>query len=213
MVQATQETLPDLLAAFEHSADGAFAVDADDRIVYWNASAERIMGYTPDDAVGRLCYELLAGNGAGEGICSPHCSVMRCALRGGYPESYDVAHRTRSGELRQLNVSIVVLKGRGRRSTLAVHIFRDVTARREIEGRAHVLLGSIAAGADEHPDLTRREREVLRMLACGFNNRQIAAVLGISPTTVRNHIEHLLGKMGVHSKLEAVVQGARLRLF
>jgi PAS domain S-box-containing protein len=203
----------EMLSAFEHSADGVYAVDADDRIVFWNSSAERMLGYTPEEAIGRPCYELLAGEGAGEGICSPHCSVMRCAIRGGYPESYDVVQRSRSGELRLLNISIVVLRGRGRRSTLGVHVFRDVTDKREIEGRARVLLGSIGAGSDEHPDLTKREREVLRMLACGFNNRQIAAVLGISPTTVRNHIEHLLGKMGVHSKLEAVVQGARLRLF
>jgi two-component system nitrate/nitrite response regulator NarL len=42
-----------------------------------------------------------------------------------------------------------------------------------------------------------------------MTNRAIAQTLGISPTTVRNHIEHLLGKLGVHSKLEAVVAAAQ----
>jgi two-component system nitrate/nitrite response regulator NarL len=77
------------------------------------------------------------------------------------------------------------------------------------------------AGAQDHEResiggaaarLTRREAEVLQMLACGLDNRTIGETLGVSPTTVRNHIEHLLAKLGVHSKLEAVVYAARHRL-
>lgn len=41
------------------------------------------------------------------------------------------------------------------------------------------------------------------------DNKAIAETLGISATTVRNHIEHLLAKLGVHSKLEAVVYAAK----
>jgi DNA-binding NarL/FixJ family response regulator len=57
--------------------------------------------------------------------------------------------------------------------------------------------------------ITPREAEVLRLLSCGMTNRAIADTLSISPTTVRNHIEHLLSKLGAHSKLEAVVTAAR----
>ena len=60
--------------------------------------------------------------------------------------------------------------------------------------------------------ITRREADVLRLLACGASNATIAETLGVSPTTVRNHIEHLLAKLGVHSKLEAVVHAARAGL-
>jgi two-component system NarL family response regulator len=51
--------------------------------------------------------------------------------------------------------------------------------------------------------LTRREREVLAILAEGGNNETIAQALVISPQTARTHIQNVLGKLGVHSRLEA----------
>lgn len=58
-------------------------------------------------------------------------------------------------------------------------------------------------------DLTGREREVLRMMAGGLTNQAIAGHLGLSINTVRNHVQNVLGKLGAHSKLEAVVIAAR----
>ena len=52
--------------------------------------------------------------------------------------------------------------------------------------------------------LTEREREVLGLLAQGYRNDDIAGRLYISPQTVQTHVRNLLGKLGVHSKLEAV---------
>ncbi|HEX9892125.1 MAG TPA: response regulator transcription factor [Actinomycetota bacterium] len=51
--------------------------------------------------------------------------------------------------------------------------------------------------------LTRREREVLALLAGGADNDGIARELVISPQTARTHIQNVLGKLGVHSRLEA----------
>jgi DNA-binding NarL/FixJ family response regulator len=51
--------------------------------------------------------------------------------------------------------------------------------------------------------LTRREREVLALLAGGADNEAIAAHLVISPQTARTHIQNILGKLAVHSRLEA----------
>jgi two-component system response regulator DevR len=58
-------------------------------------------------------------------------------------------------------------------------------------------------------DLTRREREVLNLLADGRSNPAIAAHLVISVHTVRNHVQNVLAKLGAHSKLEAVAVAAR----
>ena len=52
--------------------------------------------------------------------------------------------------------------------------------------------------------LTEREWEILRMLATGMRNDDIAATLFISPQTVQTHVRNVLGKLHVHSKLEAV---------
>jgi RNA polymerase sigma factor (sigma-70 family) len=60
--------------------------------------------------------------------------------------------------------------------------------------------------------LTPREKEVLRMMADGTSSRDIASRLGISYTTVRTHIRSLGAKLGVHSKLEAIVKARELAL-
>ncbi len=60
--------------------------------------------------------------------------------------------------------------------------------------------------------LTPREKEVLRLMAEGMSSRDIAARLGISYTTVRTHIRSLGSKLGVHSKLEAIVKARELGL-
>lgn len=52
--------------------------------------------------------------------------------------------------------------------------------------------------------LTGREREILSALADGATTPEIAGELGISPATVQTHVKNLLGKLGVHSKVEAV---------
>lgn len=60
--------------------------------------------------------------------------------------------------------------------------------------------------------LTPREKEVLRLMAGGTSSREIAGRLGISYTTVRTHIRSLGSKLGVHSKLEAIVKARELAL-
>lgn len=60
--------------------------------------------------------------------------------------------------------------------------------------------------------LTSREKEVLRLMAEGIASRDIAKRLGISYTTVRTHIRSLGSKLGVHSKLEAIVKARELAL-
>jgi two-component system, NarL family, response regulator YdfI len=57
--------------------------------------------------------------------------------------------------------------------------------------------------------LTRREREVLQMLASGLGNKEIAARLSISDHTVKFHVASILGKLGASSRTEAVSLGIR----
>ena len=57
--------------------------------------------------------------------------------------------------------------------------------------------------------LTRREREVLQMLAAGLANKEIAARLSISDHTVKFHVASILGKLGASTRTEAVSAGIR----
>jgi two-component system, NarL family, response regulator LiaR len=59
------------------------------------------------------------------------------------------------------------------------------------------------APAGEH--LTKRERDVLRLVASGLSNEAMASQLVLSLHTVRTHVQSILSKLGVHSKLEAAV--------
>jgi two-component system, NarL family, nitrate/nitrite response regulator NarL len=59
------------------------------------------------------------------------------------------------------------------------------------------------------PDLTSREREVLGLLARGLTQGEIARALVISEKTVATHIQHVLEKLGVHSRAEAVALAHR----
>ena len=60
--------------------------------------------------------------------------------------------------------------------------------------------------------LTTRERECLRLLVDGLDTTRMATALGVSPATVRTHVQSLLIKLGVHSRLEAASLAVRYRL-
>ena len=66
--------------------------------------------------------------------------------------------------------------------------------------------------ATAQPRLTEREMEVLKLVAKGKNNRDIAKDLFISENTVKNHIRNILEKLHLHSRMQAVVYAVREKL-
>jgi DNA-binding NarL/FixJ family response regulator len=62
------------------------------------------------------------------------------------------------------------------------------------------------------PRLTDRELEVLRLVARGLNNKDVAKQLFISENTVKNHVRNILEKLQLHSRMEAVVYAVREKL-
>ncbi len=78
---------------------------------------------------------------------------------------------------------------------------------------ARSAVSSIRNTHTEGHDLTAREREVLGLLAEGLSQKQIAALLVISSTTVATHIQRILGKLQLHSRAEAVAWAYRTNSF
>jgi len=76
-------------------------------------------------------------------------------------------------------------------------------ARRDDEERAQELPA---------PRLTDREMQVLKLVARGMNNRDIAKELFISENTVKNHVRNILEKLQIHSRMEAVMVAVREKL-
>jgi two-component system NarL family response regulator len=69
-----------------------------------------------------------------------------------------------------------------------------------------------APAAQPTPRLTDREMEVLRLVATGMNNREIAKQLFITENTVKNHVRNILEKLQLHSRMEAVVYAVREKM-
>ena len=74
------------------------------------------------------------------------------------------------------------------------------------------LLNRRRQSESQRESLTSREKEVLRLMAEGLSSRDIASRLGISYATVRTHIRSLGAKLGVHSKVQAIVKARELAL-
>ena len=188
--------------ALSDAGDGALAVGPDRRILFWNRAAERLLGYAPADAVGRHACEVLEGRQpGGREACRPECQVLAAAEES--LGSFDLPSRTKWGETVTINVSTLTLPPRNGEGPLVIHLFRDAAPGKSVSlGEDDELPGAPST-------LTPRELEVLRLLAAGAYTRVASQRLGVSPATVRNHVQNLLGKLGVHSRLEAVAYATR----
>jgi DNA-binding NarL/FixJ family response regulator len=93
-----------------------------------------------------------------------------------------------------------------------VAAIRDVANGRRVVGRD--LSGVLAAATDqsEPQQLSERELEVLRLLARGMTNKDVARELFISQATVKSHVENILRKLGATDRAGAVAEGFRRKL-
>ncbi|HWC05113.1 MAG TPA: LuxR C-terminal-related transcriptional regulator [Methylomirabilota bacterium] len=207
----------DLDALLGQTADGVCAVSSDGKIALWNRSAEKILGYSAREVVGRPCCEVFVGRDAsGNRLCYKGCHVLTLVQRGEPVQHFDMATLTKAGKPVWLDISILVVPGARPDTSTTVHLFRDVTASKEIETLVRERLAQAlpppSPESEPPPELTRRELEVLRLVAAGANTRAMADRLHVSPATVRNHVQHILAKLGVHSRLEAAAYATRHRL-
>ena len=214
----------DIMDVFAEAADGVYAVDMNQRIVFWNRGAERILGYGAAEMLGRACYEVFGGPSEdGELQCTSNCASVLQARRGQVAPSQKVFAHPKEGKPRWISITHVLMPAVRRELGTLVHIFHDVSE--EVEAKRLVKhLGSLLANSPPLPvppestgpetvnTLSPRELEVIRLLGQGMSTGAIADSLVISPTTVRNHVQRILVKLGVHSRLESVVAASRLGL-
>jgi PAS domain S-box-containing protein len=197
------------------AADGVVVVDRAGRIVYWNDSATDILGFERDDVTGKQCHAVLKGMGErGTVVCGPECTLQSCAFRGERLHNFNLLTAHKDGRTVWLNMSTMCATDFEGHDMVIVHMFRDIDRLH----RADELLGEFMLRAAEvtapvtlpvkvHPEgeLTAREEEVLLLLGEGLSAKAIAQKLVISEATARNHIQNVLSKLGVHSRLEAAL--------
>jgi DNA-binding CsgD family transcriptional regulator len=211
--------IPGWLRSLE-TADGMFAVDSSRNIVLWNDAAEVLLGHTAGVAIGKKCYDLLGtGLSPAAAFCRPECIAMANAGRGCPTPTVNIDHRTPGGEIRRLSLSTVVAADHG--EVRLLHLFRDAgaaaAAPRWMPAQADAGATSPPSARTEDPPaprpaLSKREAQTLALLARGLDTAQIAGELGVKRVTARNHVGRLLDRLGVRTRLQAVVAGYRLGL-
>jgi DNA-binding CsgD family transcriptional regulator len=137
---------------------------------------------------------------------------MSLVKMGDSVQSFDMQTRTKAGRPIWVNLSTLTVPAGQPGGPLTVHLFRDVTATKELLGLVRERLTAPAVAEPTRESLTRRELEILRMIATGVSTKVAADTLHVSPATVRNHVQNILGKLGAHSRLEAVAMATRQRL-
>lgn len=202
----------------------AYGMDRNDRIVYWNDGAEKILGWKPEEVLGKACFDVLAGRDVfGNVYCSHDCGVVKTAAEGEEPRPFLLDVRKKGIGTVKIVVRTIALPETGPRFSCLMHFI-------EAEGEnAEPILKSLrdtlkvpADGETPHPGpvaapeppisvspLTAREREIVLLLSNGYAALNIAAKLNLSHATVRNHIQNVLRKLDVHSQVEAVALSFR----
>jgi PAS domain S-box-containing protein len=214
----------DPLDIVARSADAAFATDERGRIVLWNRAAERLLGHPAANVLGKPCHEILCGRDVfGNRFCDEQCSLTGMARRHEPVRHFEMEVRRGSGEKIWASFSIVVAPGPRPSQRTIIHLLQPVDRRKEVDELVRRILAGSPAPTPPSPlsgprppappiSLTPREFEVLRLVADGTSTREIADSLFISVTTTRNHIQNILRKLEVHSKLEAVALALRNHL-
>ena len=198
-----------------HSGEAVFAIDSADRIILWNKKCEELLGWPARKVLGKRCYEVLGGRDSnGNVYCYRNCPVAYQAREKPkepvqrFPLSVEIGKAGRQW----IEVSLFAIPSYHPALSTVVHVLRPpkkkasaLERQLEKEVASREPLWPMTTSEGQPVDLTPREKEILRCLARGLSTRAIGKTLFISPVTVRNHIQNLLHKLDVHTKLAAVV--------
>lgn len=183
---------------FSRTPDAVFAIDDTRRIVYRNQAFDDMFRRAAAESLGRKCHDVVCGRTLeGKNFCDPDCPVGKSLLKGQPVENFDLAVPGDDGQSQWLSVGAIPAS-KTFKKTVAIFTLRPIRV----------------SGIPLHPDrdnrldpdgaLTRRERQILDLLAQGLNARTLAGQLHIKYVTARNHIQHIYEKLGVHNRAEAV---------
>ncbi len=194
--------------ALGNTRNAVFVVDSSQRILTWNKGAEKLLGYSAAEMVNRHCYEVISGcRRSGKLWCSPNCAVKRSTRRGHLLQDFDLLTTTKDGKSTWVNITVIGLPKKN--NPLTVHLLRNLR-----RGQPEAASQAVPARWQDGPlaALTRRELEVLKLVAKGRSTAEMADRLYVSPYTVRNHVRSILTKLGVHSRTGALSLALRQHL-
>lgn len=208
-------TPSETLERIARSGQAVFAMDSSDRIILWNAKCEQVLGRKSRDVLGKKCYEVLGGRDVhGNVYCYRNCPVAFQAREKPSDPVQDFSLSVDLGKSgpKWFEISLFAIPSYHPALSTIVHVIRESGKKpsaleRNLAAEAKPpaeQLWPMTAGDVQLADLTTREREILRGLSEGLSTSALAKKLSIAPVTVRNHVQNILQKLDVHTKLAAV---------
>lgn len=187
--------------------DPVFAVDRSGVIELWGPAAEKTFGYPASKALGKQVWKLLSGQDVyGNPNCAKHCRLRKMALSHESVNDFNVSYKTAKGVRQQFRVSFLTIFGNNG-DELLLHICHPRNKLSEADKNDCAIRQLDNELIDT---LTKRELAVLTLLGSGKSTEDIASILGVSVLTVCSHVQHVLQKLQVHTRLEAVLLGQNL---
>jgi DNA-binding CsgD family transcriptional regulator len=191
-----------------HLAIPVWISSLDHRVSYLNPPAEKLLGITSRDARGRFCDEVVAAEDTSlRPFCARKCPVTLAVEEGRKLEPLELRIPGANGHEHWVQILVLPVRAVPENETSLVHCAIDAGRSHRITEYLHRLASRTSHARPGSPPtdrLTRREKEVLQLLAEDDNLMAIAERLHLSYFTVRNHVQHLLAKLGAHSVMEAV---------
>lgn len=208
------------------SADPAYAVDGLGLIVAWNQSAAETFGFTPEEVIGKSCFEIICGQDSEDTLCARECIVRALAKTDRKVPGFDLRVHTSKGEQWFSVTVVVVYVMNNGRLPYTIHILRNIDLYKRIDsllrdyvlsenrksrpGKIDLVPGN--GSLTRETNLTKRELEILKLVAKSETSQTIGEKLNISPITVDNHMQNVLKKLNAHSRLEAVLRAGHVGL-
>jgi DNA-binding CsgD family transcriptional regulator len=185
------QELGDIVDALERLPVPIFAIDRNMTIRWLNRASRDLVGNREGE---RFTHVLEPGS-----LPVANQAFARKVFGSAASTEYDVTLRTQDGRLVRAEISSVSVRSdqsiAGVFGLAAVHQHQTPTR-----------------ATDGDVSLTPRQAQVLQLLARGCSTEQMANELGIAVETVRNHVRDILRRLGVHSRLEAVIEAHHRKL-
>ena len=169
--------------------------DVNGRFVHVNSAAERASGWSNAWWLGRHFTDPLPPE-AREKVAA----LFQRAVEHGEPADFETVFVDASGRLRGVRAQHLPLRAGDAIVGILILAFEPLQ------------LAFDAMGKEPEPQLTRRQHEILGLIASGHSTSEIATTLTLSTETVRNHVQALLRELRVHTRLEAIVAARRVGL-
>jgi PAS domain S-box-containing protein len=168
--------------------------DVEGRFLHLNAAGERASGFSSVKLKGRPYTEPVPPEARAAVVAQ-----FRRAVETGEPTDFETVFVNGNGDVRGVRAQhLPLLEG----DTVVGVLILAYDVRQPVDPRK----------LDGHTKLTRRQQEILELVAAGRSTTEIAAQLSLSVETVRNHLRRILLELDAHTRVEAIAIAQRLGL-